>query len=227
MKPWIELDTATVPGGETRLRLMQRGEEYSIMLGTNELMNSRLSGSEEDLARLACEPIKERPKAHILIGGLGMGFTLRAALKLMGADARITVGEIVPQVIAWAHGPLGPVFGDCLADPRVKVVQADVRRLIEAGKNTYDAVMLDVDNGPDGVSRDGNDALYSRSGLSAERAALRPGGVLAVWSAHPSAEFTRRLGGMGFASVEEHKVRARSGGRGARHVIWTARKAQS
>ena len=225
MKPWIELDTAAVPGGDTRLRLMQRGDEYSIMLGTNELMNSRLSGSEEELARLACEPIKARPKAHILIGGLGMGFTLRATLTLLNADARITVAEIVPQVIAWAHGPLGPVFGDCLADPRVNVVEADVRRLIGAGKNTYDAVLLDVDNGPDGVSREGNDALYSRAGLAAARAALRPGGVLAVWSAHPSAEFTRRLEGSGFASVEENRVRARSGGRGARHMVWTARKA--
>ena len=223
MKPWIQLDIASVPGGKDPLRLMQRGNEFSIMLGTNELMNSRLSGSEEVLARLACEPIKGRPAAQVLIGGLGMGFTLRAALSLLSADAKVRVAEIVPEVIRWSRGPLAPVFGECLNDPRTEIVEADVRRVIGSAKLAYDAILLDVDNGPDGISRQGNNALYNKAGLAAAQAALRPGGVLAVWSSHPSPDFTRRLQASGFA-VAETPVRARANGRGARHVIWIATK---
>lgn len=221
MLPWIHLDTANVPGGTTQLRLMQRGDEFSIMLGTNELMNSRLSGSEQALAELAAEHVAAKSKPRVLIGGLGMGFTLRAALSCFGADAEIVVAEIVPEVVAWAHGPLAPVFGTCLEDPRVEIVTADVGRLIAGGRLGYDAILLDVDNGPDGLSREQNDSLYSPSGLKAAWSALRPGGVLAVWSSGPSPEFTRRLGRAGF-SVEEKRVRARRGGRGARHMIWMA-----
>lgn len=152
-----------------------------------------------------------------------MGFTLRAALKLLKADADVVVAEIVPEVIAWARGPLTPVFQGCLDDPRVQVVEADVARVIAAGRNGYDAILLDVDNGPDGISRPGNDKLYGKAGLSAARTALRPGGVLAVWSSHPSEAFTRQLRGGGF-KVGETGVRARTGGKGARHTIWTARK---
>lgn len=221
MKPWIHLDTADVPGGTTQLRLMQRDTEYSIMLGTNELMNSRLSGSEQALADLAHERIGKRPNPKILIGGLGMGFTLRAALATASPQTKIVVAEIVPAVIAWARGPLAPVFKNCLDDPRVEIVNADVARLIASTTNGYDAILLDVDNGPDGVSREGNDGLYGGKGLKAARTALRPGGILAVWSAHPSPAFTRRLGQFGFVA-EEVPVRARSGGRGARHLIWIA-----
>jgi spermidine synthase len=217
---WSLLDTAKAPDGE-QLRLMQRGAEFSIMAGTIELMNSRLSGSEEALASLSCAPIRSRPGARILIGGLGMGFTLRAAQAELAADARIVVAELVPAVIAWARGPLAPIFGDSLDDPRVDLRQEDVARSIAAGRDGFDAILLDVDNGPDGLTRQANDGLYGARGLGAARSALRPGGILAVWSSGPDAEFTRRLGRAGFA-VEEVKVRARGSRGGARHLIWVA-----
>ncbi|MCR6634548.1 hypothetical protein [Devosia sp.] len=223
MRPWIHLDTANVPGDKTQLKLMQRGDEFSIMLGTNELMNSRLSGSEEALATLSAERIGGRAKARVLIGGLGMGFTLRAALGCFGADSEIVVAELVPEIIAWARGPLTPVFGTCLDDPRVTIINDDVGKVIAAGKGAYDAILLDVDNGPDGVSREQNDQLYGLAALRKSWAALRLGGVLAVWSAHPSPQFVKRLTAASFA-VEEVKVRARSSGRGARHVIWLGTK---
>ena len=220
MIPWVQLDAAKIPGGGEELRLKRRGAEFSIMLGTNELMNSRLSGSEEALARLSCRKISDRPRPHILIGGLGMGFTLRAALAELGDAARVTVAELVPAVVAWARGPMAEVFGGCLDDPRVTVRETDVARLIGQGDARYDAILLDVDNGPEGLSRKANDALYDRAGLAAARMALTPGGVLAVWSSGPDRAFTNRLGQAGFA-VEEVKVRA-NGKRGARHVIWIA-----
>lgn len=220
MIPWIVLDTAKIPGGG-ELRLKQRGSEFSIMLGTNELMNSRLSGSEEALAKLSCERIAGRGKPKILIGGLGMGFTLRAALALLGKDARIVVAELVPEVIAWARGPMAELFAGCLDDRRVEVVESDVGRLIRDGKGTYDAILLDVDNGPEGLSRDANDSLYNYPGLHAAKTALKPGGVLTVWSQGPDRAFTRRLHESGFV-VDEVKVRASTRGGGARHVIWVA-----
>jgi len=190
------------------------------MSGNIELMNSRVGGSEEALARLSCKKISARPQARILIGGLGMGFTLRAALPLHGPEARLVVAELVPQVIAWARGPLADVFGASLTDPRVRIEQADVGQLIRSVRSRYDAILLDVDNGPEGLAREANNDLYSASGLSAAREALRPGGVLAVWSSSPDRGFTRRLARTGLR-VEEHMVRA-NGSRGARHVIWIA-----
>ena len=222
MVPRILIDTATVPdGGE--LRLFRRGDEFSIMLGANELMNSRLSGSEEALAELACDRLAAATAPHFLIGGLGMGFTLRAALARLGADAVVTVAELVPAVIAWARGPMADIFAGCLDDPRVRIVADDVASLIWAGSCVYDSVLLDVDNGPDGLSRASNGRLYSANGLAAARRALRPGGVLAIWSAAPDRAFTRRLGEAGYG-VEEVVARGRAGGRGARHVIWLAWK---
>jgi spermidine synthase len=221
MLPWVHLGTAIVPGGGGELRLMQRGTEFVIMAGRVPLMNSRMSGSEEALATLGWAPIAGRPQPQVLIGGLGMGFTLRALLAIASPDARIRVVELVPEIIAWARGPLAPIFGDCLEDPRVQVETADVGAAIKAGKSAFDAILLDVDNGPDGLSRPGNDRLYSAAGLAAARTALRPGGVLAVWSTAPDAGFTRRLVTAGF-SVEEKMVRERSNGRGARHTIWLA-----
>lgn len=223
MIPWVHLATANVPGGTVPLRLKQRGDEFSIMLGTNELMNSRLSGSEQALAELTSARLAGRASPKVLIGGLGMGFTLRAALTCFNADAEIVVAELVAEVIDWAQGPLAPVFKDSLADPRVQIVNADVGRLIATDKTGYDAILLDVDNGPEGLSREQNDGLYALSGLAESRAALRQGGVLAVWSSGPSADFTRRLRRAGFA-VEEAKVRASTSRRGARHVIWLAKK---
>ena len=221
MRPWTLLGTATVPGEGAPLRLMQRGDEFVIMAGTNPLMNSRMSGSEEDLATLSWARIAGRPGPHLLIGGLGMGFTLRAALAVAAADARITIVEIVPEIVEWARGPLAHIFAGCLDDARVKIEIADVGHVLAKHSSTYDAVLLDVDNGPEGLSRAGNDRLYSLGGLSRTRDALRPGGVLAVWSAHPDARFTRRLGDAGFR-VEEIAVRERHGSKGARHTIWMA-----
>lgn len=224
MIPWVHLDTATVPDGGGELKLMQRGHEFSIMSGAIELMNSRLSGSEKALATLACERLSDRPKAHLLIGGFGMGFTLRAALEALPPTGRVTVGELVPAVIAWARGPMAHISGECLEDPRLTVVEGDVSALIRsAPAGTYDAILLDVDNGPEGLSRPANDQLYNHEGLAAARRALTPGGVLAVWSSAPDDGFTRRLRKAGY-QVEEVKVRATGGKRGARHVIWLATK---
>ncbi|MBC7667447.1 MAG: spermidine synthase [Gemmatimonadaceae bacterium] len=224
MIPWQHLDTAQVPGdgdGDP-LRLMRRGTEYSIMTGGIELMNSRLSGSEEAMATLAFERVGARSKARVLIGGLGMGFTLRAALSAFGDDARIVVAELVPGVIAWARGPLGALYGNSLSDPRATIHEGDVGALIGAGEAAWDAILLDVDNGPGGLSRKENDGLYSPAGLADAKRALRPGGLLEVWSSTRDTAFTNRLKRAGYA-VEEVGVRAHKG-RGARHVIWLATK---
>ena len=205
---------------------MRRGSEFSIKLGQNELMNSRLSGSEESLATIACERIQDRKEPRILIGGLGMGFTLRAALAALGPDARITVAELVPAVLAWAHGPMAEIFGTSLTDPRVSLREADVGHIIRSKGAIFDAILLDVDNGPEGLTRETNDALYDLKGLSAAHTALRPGGVLAVWSSGPSSKFTSRLHKTGFG-VEEIKARANGSRGGARHVIWIATRAKS
>ncbi len=218
MNPWIHLDTATIPGGG-ELRLMQRGQDFSIMSGTIELMNSRLSGSEIALANLAAAKIKDRPGPHVLIGGLGMGFTLRAALAALPKDARIIVAELVPEVIAWAKGPLAHLYGDSLSDRRLTLRRADVADLLREANPPYDAILMDTDNGPDGLGRDANDSLYSNAGLAVMRRAVKPGGVLAVWSAAPDAAFQNRMRRAGFA-VEEVKVRASPSGKGARHIIW-------
>ncbi|MBZ9747309.1 spermidine synthase [Mesorhizobium sp. CO1-1-7] len=220
MIPWIQLDSAKTPDGRQELRLKQRGSEFSIMLGTNELMNSRLSGSEEALATLSCQRIAGHRRSRILIGGLGMGFTLRAALAELGDNAEIVVAELVPAVVAWARGPMAEIFAGSLDDPRVTIHETDVGQLVRSAPIAWDAILLDVDNGPEGIVHKGNDALYSVAGLAAARTALRPGGVLAVWSQGPDAGFTRRLKQAGFA-VEEVNTRA-NGKRGARHVIWIA-----
>jgi spermidine synthase len=223
MIPWEKLDAARIPGTDDELRLMRRGKEFSIMLGTNELMNSRLSGSEAALATLAAKKIEKVAKPHMLVGGLGMGFTLRAALAVLGSKAQIVVAELVPAVVAWARGPMAEIFGDSLNDPRVSIRESDVTEIIRAHRLKFDAILLDVDNGPEGLTRKANDALYSPSGLDAARTALRPGGVLAVWSSGPNAPFTKRLRGAGF-DVNEVNVRATGRGGGARHVIWIATK---
>ncbi|KAA3446980.1 hypothetical protein C7I87_29145 [Mesorhizobium sp. SARCC-RB16n] len=220
MIPWIQLDSAKTPDGQQELRLKRRGFEFSIMLGTNELMNSRLSGSEEALAKLSCQRIAGQILPRILIGGLGMGFTLRAALAELGDNAEIVVAELVPAVVAWARGPMAEIFADSLDDSRVTIRETDVGQLIRSEPAAWDAILLDVDNGPEGIVHKGNDALYSVAGLAAARTALKPGGVLAVWSQGPDAGFTWRLKQAGFA-VEEVNTRA-NGKRGARHVIWIA-----
>jgi spermidine synthase len=218
------LGTAQVPGGE-ELRLYRHDRDFMIVLGHNELMSTRKWGSEEALAVLSLERIghaqKGKGRPHLLIGGYGMGFTLRAALKALPAEARVTVVELVPEIIEWARGPMADVAQGCLDDPRVNLIQADVAPIIAGSGAEYDAILLDVDNGPDGLVREGNDALYSATGLRAARDALAPGGVLAIWSAGPDPAFTRRLQKARFA-VDEVKVAARANGKGPKHVIWFA-----
>ncbi|WP_271300711.1 spermidine synthase [Sphingomonas sp. CV7422] len=219
MTPRELIDTAEVPGGEP-LRLFRRGADYMIVLDRNELMNSRMSGSEEALATMTIERLG-RPAPHLLIGGYGMGFTLRAALGRLGPQARVTVAELVPQIVDWARGPMAALTDGCLDDPRVTVTFADVAEVIATAPRAYDAILLDVDNGPDGLVRAANDRLYAARGLAAARAALTPGGVLAIWSAAKDAAFARRLREGGF-TVDEVTVRARSNGKGAMHTIWFA-----
>lgn len=221
MLPWIHLATATAPQGDT-LRLLRRGNEFSIRLEDgNELMNSRLGGSEEALATLALDRLAGRPSPRVLIGGLGMGFTLRAAQATAPADARLIVSEIVPELVGWASLHMSEVFGDCLSDPRVEVRTGDVGQEIREGADRFDAILLDVDNGPGGLTRPDNDALYGEGGLRAARRALTAGGVLAVWSAAPDDGFSKRLARCGF-DVSARTVRAGRTKRGARHTIWIA-----
>lgn len=202
---------------------MRRGDDFMIVVGGNELMNSRMSGSEEALALLTCERLRNRETPHLLIGGYGMGFTLRAALEALPSGAVVTVAELVPEIIHWARGPMAKLTAGCLDDPRVRIASGDVADLIAKSSGVYDAILLDVDNGPDALTRDTNDRLYSAAGLAAARRALRPQGILAVWSAAADASFTRRLRQSGFA-VEEIAVRARSNGKGPRHTIWLAQR---
>ena len=220
MQPRELIAKARVPGGE-ELTLFRRGGDFMIVLDRNELMNSRMSGSEEALATMTLDRLRGRRGPHLLIGGYGMGFTLRAALGALPPDGRATVAELVPEIIAWARGPMAELAAGCLDDSRVNVIERDVAAVIADVRGSFDAILLDVDNGPDGLVRQANDQLYSAAGLAAAKAALRPGGVLAIWSAAPDPRFTRRLKEAGFA-VEEVAVRARSNGKGPRHVIWFA-----
>jgi spermidine synthase len=199
---------------------MRRGDEFSIMAGAATLMNSRMSSSETALAELACDRLRGRRNCRMLIGGYGMGFTLRAALAGLGADAKILVAELVPAVMTWARGPMAELTAGGLSDSRVSIREADVAGVIASARASYDAILLDVDNGPDGFSRSANNRLYDLRGLGAARKALRPKGLLAVWSAAPSKAFASDLRQAGFA-VEEIKVRANKG-HGGRHVIWAA-----
>ena len=214
------LATAQVPGGD-ELRLFRRDRDYMIVLDRNELMNSRMSGSEEQLATLTIAKLKNRTNPRLLIGGYGMGFTLRAALAVLPPQASVVVAELVPEIIAWARGPMAELTAGCLDDPRVRVIEGDVAAVIAAARGNYDAILLDVDNGPDGLTRPGNDGLYSASGLAAAKAALVPGGILAVWSAADDPAFTRRLHLSGF-KASPTRVRARASGKGAQHTIWLA-----
>ena len=217
------LASAQIPGGE-ELRLYSHDRDFMILLKRDELMSTRMRGSEEALAALTIARLDGRKALRLLIGGYGMGFTLRAALAALDRAAHVTVAELVPEIIEWARGPMAELTGESLDDPRVSLVVGDVADAIGAVIASWDAILLDVDNGPDGLVRAANDRIYSPAGLAAARRALRPGGVLAVWSAAPDAGFTRRLRSAGFA-VEEVSISARANGKGPRHVIWFARKA--
>ena len=221
MKPRELVATAKVPGG-VELRLFRHDNDFVIALDGYELMNSRLGGSEEALAVMACQRLRANLKPHLLIGGYGMGFTLRAALALLGQGAQVTVAELVPEVIDWARGPMSQLTAGCLDDPRLDLVVGDVTALIRLAEKGYDAILLDVDNGPSGLTRTANDQIYSMAGLALAKRALKPGGTLAIWSAAPDAKFLERLKSVGF-KVEQVSVRARNNGKGPRHVIWFAR----
>jgi spermidine synthase len=216
------LGTAQVPGGE-KLELYAHGRDFMIVLERNELMSTRMRGSEESLATMTIEQLPGRTAPRLLIGGYGMGFTLRAALANLGPKAHVTVAELVPEIIAWARGPMAELAGDCLDDPRVLLRMGDVGDAIATATNEYDAILLDVDNGPDGLVRDENDRIYSRTGLQAAKRALTTGGVLAIWSAATDKAFTARLIRAGFA-VHEVQVSARGNGKGPKHTIWFAQK---
>lgn len=223
MKPWKEIDRALIPGEDGELILRRRDTEYSIRTATTELMNSRLHGSEDALAELACARLKHQSGLNILIGGLGMGYTLGAALRNSGPDTNITVSELVPAVIKWNHEYIGHLAGYPLDDPRVSVQQEDVAITIRSKRDAWDAILLDVDNGPDGLTREVNNQLYGMQGLRDSLSALRSGGILAVWSYTPDKVFTRRLSKCGF-HPEEFTVRAHKPGKGSRHTIWLATK---
>ncbi len=211
-----------MPGGPP-LRLFRRGSDFMIVLDRNELMSTRMHGSEVALGTMACDRLAGHKAPHLLIGGYGMGYTLRAVLGQLGPTARVTVVELVPGIIDWARGPMAAVTAGCLDDPRVTITMGDVGAYMAQSTAQFDAILLDVDNGPDGLTRAANDGLYSPRGLAEARNALRTGGILAVWSAAPDTAFGRQLERSSF-SVETVKVRARETGKGATHIIWFATK---
>ena len=221
MIPWELLDCAEVPGSSGEVRLYRRGKEFSIRVDGCELMNSRAHGSEEALAELASAKIVDRPCPRVLIGGLGMGYTTAAALGRLGPGSQVVVAELVPAVVDWNRGPLADLAGRPLQDARVTVQEVDVAAILRTERRAFDAILLDVDNGPDGLSRKGNDWLYSQAGLDAAYAALTSKGVLAVWSAGPDSAFAKRLSRAGF-EVDEVRVRARGSRGGGKHTIWLA-----
>lgn len=236
MIPWQRVDSAPLPAAPSsrgvapaaaELTLWRRGDELAIRIGGNELMNSRQHHSEDELGRLACAHLQRGQPARVLIGGLGMGFTLRAVLDAVSPRATVEIAELLPAVVAWNRGVLGPLAGRPLDDKRVRLFEGDVVARISAaagptGPAAYDAILLDVDNGPAALTAAGNSRLYDHRGLDGIRAALRPTGVLAVWSATDDPRFSKRLRGAGF-DVLRHHVRARPDA-GAIHVLSLATK---
>lgn len=223
MIPWKELDRAEIPGSGGIITLRQRGAEFSIRTTETELMNSRLHGSEDALAELSYSRLKQKDSLRILIGGLGMGYTLAAALEQSDKNTHITVAELIPAVIRWNRQHLGHLTGRPLDDPRVSIQEEDVAESIRRKKSAWDAILLDIDNGPDGLTLKANDRLYNIPGLKTSFTALRPGGILAVWSSGPDEAFTYRLKRCQF-QTQTVTVRAHKPGKGARHTIWLARK---
>ena len=223
MIPWKLLSRSRTPDNKSELILYQRDTEYSIRVNGHELMNSRMFGSEMMLAELSCPEIADRKNANVLIGGLGMGYTLSAALRLLHSDTDVLLAELVPSVVEWNKNVLGSLAGDPLKDSRVTVVIEDVINIINNNTSAFDAILLDVDNGPDSLTQDGNDELYSTSGVSMIHRALRPGGVVAVWSSSPDTGFIQRLNRSTFHILEK-KVRGRAHKKGPVHTIWIATK---
>ncbi len=222
MLPWIPLATAPIPGEDTLLSLRQRGTDFVINAGSVELMNSREKDSEEMLAEIACEELGSGRGRRVLVGGLGMGFTLAAALRSVGPQDTVLVAELVPDVVDWNRGPLAHLAGAPLEDPRTELHVGDVVALLAASTAAFDVILLDVDNGPDGLTRRSNDRLYDRDGLGRIRRALKPGGVVAVWSSGPDDRFTNRMKKAGFR-VDVRRMRGRRNGKGNRRVVWLGR----
>jgi len=225
MRHWTLLGEAPIPGTDQSLRLYRGKDDFFIKIfgqasGSHELMSTRKYGSEDALGALPCQRLRNKETARVLIGGLGMGFTLAAALEVLGARAEVTVAELIPEVVDWNHGPLGEFSGRPLDDPRTRVHVGDVANLLRKKRAAYDVIALDVDNGPEGLTSRTNNWLYSLSGIAAAQDALRPGGILAYWSAGPDQDFHDGLRRCGFM-VEEVTVRAH-GKKGARHIIWLA-----
>ena len=224
MDSWITLDSTTIPGSDSQLTLSRRDDDFAIRIAgvPGDLMNSRRHHSEDALAELGCAHLRAQPSARILVGGLGMGFTLAAALKIAGEAAEVVVAELVPAVVEWNRGPLGQCAGKPLADSRCRVHLGDVAELIRQPSQRFDAILLDIDNGPEAMTHAGNDWLYSEAGLQRIHEQLRPGGVVATWSARADHRFAKRLEKAGF-DVQARTVRARPG-KGSRHTIFVARK---
>lgn len=224
MKPWETLEKALTPdGGE--LVLARRGDEYVLRVGGQLLMSSRLHGSAEALARAGCAHLVARPRARVLVGGLGFGFTVRAALGHLGKDARLTVAELMPAVVQWNRTLVAHLAGRPLEDPRVTVVEGDVSGLMGRHASVFDAILLDVDNGPRALTQDDNMGLYSLTGLALAYGALRPGGTLGVWSAAPDPSFLRRMGQVGFkAQVQSPPARGTASPKGPRHTLFVGKR---
>ena len=222
MLPWTELGRTDIPGSDQPMILAQRGDEYIIRVGATPLMSSRMHDSEEALAQGACQRIQSREGARIVVGGLGMGFTLAAALRALPPTAEVLVAELMPAIVQWNRGPLAELAGRPLADKRVTVAVGDIAPMIHGANKMVDAILLDVDNGPSALTRPTNARLYGADGLKATLRSLRPHGVLAVWSVAPDDAFTQRLNTAGFIT-EVTTVRAHAG-KGSRHVLWFARR---
>ena len=222
MKPWQLIGETVTPDGTT-LALTRHDREYVILAGGKSLMSSRMHGSEEALATLACASIRSRTEPRVLIGGLGMGFTLRATLDLLSRDATVVVAELIPIVVEWNRGPLAELAGAPLRDRRVRVEVGDVSAVLRANPQTFDAILLDVDNGPSAMTSAQNARLYDNAGVATARAALTGGGVLAVWSARDDRKFEQRLRYTGF-TVEVAHVRGRLKRGGPRHTVFIGRK---
>lgn len=221
--PWEKIDSAPLPDDGGEITLYRRGDAFSIRVDGEELMNSLSHGSEEALAGHALDALGVRAEPRILVGGLGLGFTLSAVLRELPSGARILVAELAEAVVRWNRGPLARLAGHPLEDARVSTRVIDVARLLRAEPETFDLILLDVDNGPRGLTRKANDRLYSAAGLAEAFRALRPRGILALWSAGPDPAFTLRLKKAAF-SVKEERVRCRDTGGGMRHTLWIASK---
>ena len=224
MDDWDIIETTRVPSGGGKLTLYKRDDEYSIWIGNTELMGSQMHDSEDELARLPLEDPKLNPNPHVLVGGLGMGYTLAATLRSLPDGGRVTVSELIPEVVKWNRGPLGHFAGHPLNDERVTVVQKDVARLLQNDLEEYDVILLDVDNGPEGLTRGGNDWLYSEEGLDAAYTALKPGGILAVWSTFRDPAFFMRLKKISYRDVRQVRVEIPLDDKFDEHVIWLGRR---